>query len=79
MSIVEDNYGSRTLSAIGRRRFSELEQVCVAHLRGKIEELSLRDDTIDVEDFVKLIVLFVMVSLFFKTSGIIFLGTFSLH
>lgn len=38
-------------------------------LNAKIEELSISDENIDVEDFVKLIVLYVMAYLLFKRSG----------
>lgn len=67
-------YGSRTSSAIGQRRFNGLEKVCMKDLNAKIEELSISDENIDVEDFVKFIVLYVRRIYCSKGADIMFVG-----
>lgn len=70
MTIVENKYGSsNSTHGLAVRRFQGIKTLRLGHLRDRIQELMPSDAPTDIEDVIRMIVLHLMTTVFFTSSG----------
>lgn len=69
MTIVEKKYGRKNDNSVIGRRLNGITRLHIVHLKAEIDKLIVSEKIEDIEDIIRMMVLYLMSSLFFTNWG----------